>query len=70
MHISDEISQELEVFVPNEDAIKIGILRLNNKSLAKKKIRIVYYIKPVLDEDEIKSNGFINLNFNHNIISL
>ena len=66
LHTSDEISQELEVFVPNEDSVKIGILRLNNKSLSKKKIRIVYYIKPVLDEDEIKSNKFININFNTN----
>ena len=66
MHTSDEIMQELEVFVPNEDAAKIGILSLKNKSLSRKKLRIVYYLKPVLDEDEIKSNGYINLNFNKN----
>ena len=66
IHTSDEIEQELEVFVPNEDAIKIGILKLNNKSLKRKKIRIVYYIKPVLDEDEIKSSGYINLEFDKN----
>ena len=59
LHTSDEIEQELEVFIPNEEAIKIGILKLNNKSLTRKKLRIVYYLKPVLDEDEIKSNSCI-----------
>ncbi len=65
-HTSDDISQELEVFVPNEDSVKINILRLNNKSLSKKKLRIVYYVKPVLGEDEIKSSKFIKLNWNSN----
>ncbi|MCR5187191.1 MAG: glycosyl transferase, partial [Clostridia bacterium] len=46
--------------------VKIGILKLNNKSLARKKLRIVYYLKPVLGEDEIKSNGYINSEFNRN----
>ena len=66
LHTSDEISQELEVFVPNQDSVKIGILKLNNKSLSKKKLRIVYYLKPVLGEDEISSDGYISLNFNKN----
>ena len=66
LHTSNNIAQELEVFIPNEDSVKIGILKLNNKSLSRKKLRIVYYLKPVLGEDEIKSNGFINLNFNKN----
>ena len=66
IHTSDEITQELEVFVPNEDSVKIGILKLNNKSLSRKKLRIVYYLKPVLGEDEIKSDGYINTEFNRN----
>jgi cellobiose phosphorylase len=59
IHNSNCVNQELEVFVPNEDAVKIGILRLNNTSPLKKKIRIVYYLKPVLGEDEIKTNGYL-----------
>ena len=66
IHNSDELNQELEIFVPDEDPIKIGILKLNNKSSLKKKIRIIYYIKSVLGEDEIKTDGYIKLDFNRN----
>ena len=66
IHTSNEISQELEVFVPNKEPIKVGILKLSNNSLAKKKLRIVYYLKPVLGEDEIKTNGFIKAELNRN----
>ena len=62
IHTSNSIRQELEIFVPNEDSVKIGILRLNNKSLAKKRVRIIYFVKPVLGEDEIKSDKFIKVN--------
>ena len=66
IHNSNGINQELEVFVPNEDAVKIGILRLNNTSPLKKKIKLVYYLKPVLGEDEIKTNGYLKMEFNRN----
>ena len=70
IHKSDGIEQELEVFVPKEDSVKIEILRLKNMSLNRKKIKILYYMKPVLGEDELKSDGYINLNYdkNNNII--
>ena len=70
IHKSDGIEQELEVFVPKDDSVKISILKLKNMNLNRKKIKIVYYMKPVLGEDEIKSNGYINLNYdkNNNII--
>ena len=70
IHKSDDIEQELEVFVPKEDSIKIGILKLKNMSLTRKKLRIIYYMKPVLGENELKSDGYINLTHdkNNNII--
>ena len=70
IHKSDEIEQELEMFVPKEDSIKIGILKLKNMSLSRKKLKILYYMKPVLGEDELKTDGYINLNYdkNNNII--
>lgn len=70
IHKSDGIEQELEVFVPKEDSVKIGILKLKNMNLNRKKLRILYYMKPVLGEDELKTNGYINLNYdkNNNII--
>lgn len=66
LHKSDGIEQELEVFVPKEDSCKINILRLKNTTPTKKKIKLYYYIKPVLGEDEIKTNGYIKVNFDKN----
>ena len=39
-------------------------------NLSRKTIKIIYYMKPVLGEDELKSNGYINLKYdkNNNII--
>ena len=70
LHKNDGIEQELEIFVPKEDSIKVGILTLKNMNLNRKRLKIVYYMKPVLGEDEIKSNGYIDLNYdkNNNII--
>ena len=70
LHKSDGIEQELEIFVPKEDSVKIQILKLKNITPSKKKLKIVYYAKLVLGEDELKSNGYINLKYdeNNNII--
>ena len=59
IHESDGIEQELEVFVPKEDSCKINILRLKNKTLKNKKIKIYYYIKLTMGEDILKNNKFI-----------
>ena len=32
----------------------------------RKKLKIVYYIKPVLGEDETKSNGYLKINYDDN----
>ena len=70
IHKSDEIEQEYKIFVPKEDSIKVGILKLKNMSINRKKLKILYYAKPVLGEDDIKTNGYIYLNYdkNNNII--
>ena len=60
-HTSMEIMQELCVFVPKDDSVKINILNLKNLAPKKKKIKLVYYVKTVLDEDETKSNGYIEI---------
>lgn len=64
LHNSNNIVQNLTVFVPNEDRVKVNILNLKNTLPRKRTLKLVYYIKPVLGEDEIKSNGYINLEFN------
>ena len=66
IHKCQGIEQELEVFVPKEDSIKVGILKLRNTTPNKKKIKLVYYIKDVIGEDEIKTNSYINLDFDRN----
>ena len=70
IHKSDDIEQELEVFVPKEDSCKISILKLKNTSINKKHLKIYYYIKPVIGEDEIKTNKYIEVQFdkNNNIV--
>ena len=64
IHTSSKIKQTIEMFVPQNDNVKINLLTLENKNPQKKKLRLIYYIKPVLGEDEIKSNGNINIEFN------
>ena len=66
IHSSDDILQELEVFVPQDESVKINILTLKNNAPKKKKVKIVYYLKPVLGEDEIKSDGYIKLQYEEN----
>ncbi len=66
IHESSGIVQELEVFVPNEDSIKVNILKLSNNTLQGKRLKIVYFVKPVLGEDEVKSNGTIKVNYDEN----
>lgn len=64
----NNIAQELDIFVPRKDNIKINILRLKNLEPNRRKLKLVYYIKPVLGEDEIKTNGFINVCKDNNLI--
>lgn len=70
IHQSMNVVQEVQVFVPREDTCKINIITLKNTEPIKKKFKLVYYIKPVMGEDEIKSNGYINVEFekNNNVV--
>ena len=65
-HSNYGVTQEVEVFVPTNDSVKVNILNLKNTTQDKKNLSLIYYIKPVLGEDELKSNGYIDLNFNRN----
>ena len=66
IHKSDEIEQELEIFVPNEDSCKVQLLTLKNTSQNRKKLKIYYYVKPTIGEDDLKTNGYIDLQFDKN----
>ncbi len=65
-HRSDGIEQELEVYVPKEDSIKVQILTLKNTTPNRKRLKIYYYSKPVLGEDEQKIAPYIDLQFDQN----
>ena len=67
--IKNQIIQEIESFVAKENKVKINILKLSNTSGEKKILKILYYIKPVLGEDEIKTNGYINVNMENNVVT-
>ena len=45
LHTSNNIIQNLTVFVPREDSIKVNILNLKNTLPRKRNLKIVYYIK-------------------------
>ena len=60
------IKQEVEIFVPKEDSVKVQIIRLKNETPRRRKIKLVYYLKPVIGEDEVKTNGFLAFKYNRN----
>ena len=66
--IQNNLMQELNIFVPRKDNVKINILKLKNLEPNKRKLKLIYYIKPVLGEDEIKTNGYIEISKENNII--
>lgn len=63
MHKSNGIIQKANVFVPCKDNVKVNLVRLENIEPRKRKIKLLYYIKPVLGEDEIISNTYLNLEY-------
>ena len=60
-HFSNGIEQKITVFVSMNDNVKVNILNLENKDSYIKNIKLVYYIKPVIGEDEIKTNTQIDV---------
>lgn len=53
---NDNFHQELEVFVPNEDSLKIYKFKIKNLINEQRNLKILMYIKPVLGEDEFLTN--------------
>ena len=62
-HIYKDIEEELTVFVPIKDSLKISKLSLKNTSLNKKKIKIFYDVDFVLGE---RKDKFINYLYKEN----
>lgn len=66
--IQNNIMHELLVFVPRKDNVKINVLNLKNLEPNKRNLKLIYYIKPVLEEDEIKTNGHIEVTKDNNLV--
>lgn len=58
--------QEHITFVPINDNVKVNLIRLKNTTSEKREIKLVYFVNPVLGEDELKSSGYINIDYNQN----
>lgn len=61
---TNEIQGRLQVYIPEKDNLKINILKLKNTTTEDKELSIIYKIDDVLGEDELKTNGQIDLRFN------
>lgn len=60
------IKQEAEIFVPKDDCVKVYMIRLKNETPRRRKLKLVYYLKPVLGEEEVKTNEFLKMKYNKN----
>ena len=71
----DDLTQEVKITVPIKEPMKITTIKLKNNLPIKRNFRFVYYIKNVLGEDEIKTNGNIltwkenNMIFSKNLLA-
>lgn len=63
MHKSNGLIQNASIFVPCKDSAKVHLIRLENIEPRKRKIKLIYYIKSVLGEDETISNTYLNLEY-------
>lgn len=71
-HQAIDIFQQSEVFIPINDSCKIYTINLKNILPYKRKIQVFYSVNLSMAEDEIESDGYINLDYynNSNLITL
>ena len=65
---NNELIQEVEVFVPENEPLKVNQVKIKNTANRERKIKLLIYIKPVLGEDEILTNGNIEVIKEGNIV--
>lgn len=65
---NDDLIQTMDIFVPNEDSVKVVNFRIKNIIDEVRNIKLVVYIKPVLGEDEYLTNGNIYLEKQDNVL--
>lgn len=65
IHTSSSIKQTIEQYIPNQDNVKVNLIHLENMNPEKKSLKIIYYIKPIMGEDEIETVGNISINYDN-----
>jgi len=65
---NDNFIQTVDIFVPNEENVKVMNFRIKNILNENRKLKLVVYIKPVLGEDEYFSNGNIKVEKKGNLL--
>ena len=65
---NDSLIQNLEIFVPNKERLKIYKFCFKNTSNEERKIKLVMYLKTVLGEDEFLTNGNLNVQKSENTL--
>jgi len=62
-HESHGIGQELKLFVPVDDPVKISLLKVKNQGTEVRKLTLTYFIKPVLGVSEQVTQQFITAEY-------
>lgn len=67
---NDNFNQELEIFVPNEESLKVIKFKVKNIINEERKVKLIVYIKTVLGEDEFLSNGNLSVEKDQNVLTI
>lgn len=66
----DNLDQEVEIFVPLKESLKINKFKFKNNLPKNRKFKLIYYVKTVLGEDEIRTNGNLSVQKLGNILTV
>ncbi len=69
-HDSNGIAQDLTVYVPKDDSVKINLLKLKNNSKETRKITLFYYLRPVMGVNEQMTKNYLISSFDEGIDGL
>ncbi|MFA5575677.1 MAG: glucoamylase family protein [Tissierellaceae bacterium] len=58
-HNSHDLEQELTIFVPREEKVKINLIKLKNTADRERKLKIYYYIRPVIGVTDEETQLFL-----------
>lgn len=70
VNTTNNLRQEVEIFVPNEEALKVIDFRIKNLINEERNLKLIVYIKPVLGEDEFLTNGNLTVEKQGNVLKI